>query len=603
MLINGYPLGSVPLAGLAGEESVDPVPVIPNASFTWRPVVTVAGVDWSTRLAGIVEVDREEGAAGVASFALCMPPGPVTPTDWKGRAVTIELVAQDRDGQRVQRLYTGRIADPSWDRATRTLACTCSDLLQQRVKALGINEIDALTPSAHWSPDVFQPVEGRSRWDYMNERLGTLTASLDSDVYGGMRVTSWFAKGSADYVFGPGSTVHASLDVQLSDIGAETNVVEIDSDYRFSRLRQHNERYYWQHPNTFGVGGEQGFCNWISERDGTELPDIQMVKDAVGDTGQTLLSAASWYRQLPTGVYCGGEVPWANDYLDLLLGASFSGGRRWVQTVTEQYRLRVVAETSVEAVGEVVSRQSANVEIENERAEEWGSKPFGIDTQGTPKQSNGNGIPVIDGWPGNKPDDGKTGHEDLRDEERRQALLRTLLAEGYSQVISAHRGTALSWQVPTGWIGELDLIHTIEIDDQDVRAKGKCVRLQHALDMASGSALSTVTMAVMRGGGSVTDPLVPPPYHDEPQPEPEPESPIATSLPTQLGGKVSSPEYNEKLPGFSGNYSVPEITDAEFPRRFDLDSREIPAEQADEQQIEIARTYRVAIPNDLLEMT
>ncbi|WP_447590182.1 hypothetical protein [Aquipseudomonas campi] len=569
MLLNSAPLNTVPINATPGQ-GVEPTPVVAVPAFHWSLRLIVGDEDWTARLVGRPEVDREEGAAGVCSFELCLPPGPVYPLDWKGRPVTLDYLTTLNGEAKESRLFTGRIVDPTWDKTYRSLSCTCTDQLQQRVEALEISEIDALA-GGYWSADVFEPVDGRSRWDYAQERMSSRTASLDCDAYGALRVSSWFSKPVADFIFGPGSTVYDSLQVELSDLSEQTNTVEITADYRFSRLRQLNQGYGWAHPGTGGSGGEQGFCTW--RLDNTELPDVPMIQAAVSGSGQVQVAGA-YYTLPPSGVYCDPPVIWKNDYTELLLGASFVGARRWVQSVTEKYRLTVVADASVAAVGAVVARQSSSVSIENPRSDTWES------------DSNYSG--------------GDSGHEDLRDEPRRQAILRTLLNQALAQIVGAHRGTLVSWDVPTSWVLGLDLVHTVELGDFDAGAHGKITRLQHRLDLAAGSALTSITVAIMRGGGNASDPLIPPPFTVEPPPPP-PEGPgIGGSLGTQLGGRGAV--YDPDRDGFSGNYTNHSGVPGDFPRRFQITADEIPAETRDESIPEVAAAYRVAIPNDRLEL-
>jgi hypothetical protein len=162
----------------------------------------------------------------------------------------------------------------------------------------------------------------------------------------------------------------------------------------------------------------------------------------------------------------------------------------------------------------------------------------------------------------------------------------------------------VSWGNVTSMVMDVDLVHTLHVDDQRVQAIGKCVRIADEFDLARGLATTTLSIAVMRGGGDVTDALVLPAGSVEPQPEPDPTSPIGGGLPTQLGGRAGVPEHDPDRDGFSGNYSVSDVADAvRYPRQFNLTSTEIPAERRDELVVPIAATYRVAIPNDLLELS
>lgn len=563
MLLNGGPLNSAPLNGAgAASAASEPDYVVAGISYQWRLRVLVGGLDMSAQLYGDADVDREEGAAGVAGFQLYLPAGPVVPGEWVGRTVAIDYISTTAGVTTEERRFTGRIAGPpQWDSNNRVLSCECSDQLQQRVEALTVAEVDALT-AGHWSADVFDPVEGRSRWDYAQERMSTRTASLDCSPTGDLRVTSWYATAPA-FVFGPGTTVDNSLRVEWPDLSRLVNKVVIEADYRYQRLRQRNERFSW-------VGG--GFCGWYFT-DSKELPTSGMVREAVESAGGQLLSNYQW-DLLPGSAPdpCGLGVPWINTFQaeELLLGADFTMGRRWAQPITERYSLSVEVPTSITAAGEVIERIGSAFEVESLAAEAWGSEPF---------------------------TGGISAHTDQRDEARRTAFMRVLLHQAFATVVSAHRETVLTFQVPASMALGIDLVHTVLLEDQGARALGKVIRVSD--DLTEPLPLTTISLKVMRGGGTVSDPLTPPTSVDEPQPDP---NAPAISLPTQLGGRTGVPAYDDELPGFAGNYSMLENGAPTFPRRFDVDAAEIAAEQRDELPVQIAGTYRVAIPNDLLEL-
>lgn len=596
MQLGGDLLGAAPLGSLPGADSSVVVVAGPSA-VVWRARAVVAGVDYSARLTGSITVDQEEGAASVADFSLVLPAGPVTPNAWRGREVALDYI----DGTGEQRLFTGRIVEPTWNRTTRIMSCACTDALQDRVEDLPLDEIDALI-GGYWSEDVFEPTEGRSHWDYANELLGTRTASLDSSPSGALRVTSWYAKAQADYEFGPGSTVYETIDVQLSDNTRETNQVEIEADYRFPRLRQLNKPYSWSHSLMDGFGGEQGFCAWLD--DNAETPSVEMVLSAIGDSGQTMLSNVSWGRLPPSGIYCIPPLGWVNTFTDLLLSIAFFGARRWAQSVTERYALVVRADAAVAEAGVIVERDSLAIEVGEDAASNWESTPFGVNTTAPSPGGSGLRYSMVGSGggltPGRPADDGFHGHTDMRDEPRRQLGVRTKLHQAANRIISAHRGTLLSWDVPTSWVPGIDLVHTAQLNDQGVYAKGKIKRLRHRLDLAGGEAMTGVTIALMRGGGTVSDPLVPPDYSTEDQPEIPPFDPIADGLPTQIGGRGEV--YVDELDGFSGTWSVGDGMSEGFPRRFQITADEVLAEQRDELTITIAGDYRLAIPNDPLEL-
>ena len=109
--------------------------------------------------------------------------------------------------------------------------------------------------------------------------------------------------------------------------------------------------------------------------------------------------------------------------------------------------------------------------------------------------------------------------------------------------------------------------------------------------------------AVSQGGGAVDDPVSVPAI---PASTPAGSVPVLITLPSQLGGRNTSPLYSEEVLGFSGNYTQNDLDINPalvlFPVGFKVEMPEIPADHQDDYQVVSNKTYRVAIPNDLLEL-
>ncbi|MDP2244011.1 hypothetical protein [Pseudomonas sp.] len=569
-MLNGSPLNGAPLNGaLAAGAVPEPEYVVRGVGYRWRLRLMVGGLDMTAQLAGGADGDREEGAAGVGGFDLYIAPGtPVVPTDWLGKAVSLDYLSTTGGITTESRRYTGQIASPVWNPTTRLLSCECSDQVQQRVEAMPIAAIDSLV-GGYWSADVFEPTEGRSHWDYAIERLSTRPVSLDCSPTGALRVTSWYAAPTPHFVFGPGTTIYQSLRLDLAPLSSITNRVEIEFSYRYSRLWQRNQQYSWAHPETAGSTGMSGFCWWRGFP--SELPNIEMIEDAASANGQTLL--APNYYTLPGTMTdpCNNGVAWINKYTDLLLGASWTGARRWTQTVTETYSLSLATAAGEAEESRIVQRASYSFEIEDEAAEAWTDDP-------------------ITG--------GESGASDLHDESRRAAAINVALRAGQTEIIAGHRATLISWDVPTSMAMGVDLTHTLEINSDGVHAVGKCTRIADRFDLGSGSAVTTLTIAVMRGGGS-SDPLTLPARLGAGVIGTA-DSGAGEDLPTQLSGYLL-PGYDETMQGFSGNNDAGGGTET-FPRRFDAPADEIPITERDENKLTAEQLYRVGIPNDMLEL-
>lgn len=573
MLLNGSPLNSVPLNGGADDAvpPAGPVYVVRGQSYLWRLRLVVGGVDMTAQWVGEAEDDREEGAAGVASFALYLPPSasPVAPDEWVERTFALTYISMAAGVTVEERRFTGRIANPVWDPRTRLMSCECSDRMQMRVEAMPIAAIDTLV-GGHWSADVFEAVEGRSHWDYAMERMGTRTASLDCSPQGELRVTSWYA-GAPDFVFGPGTALDNTVVLDLAPGSKVTNRAELDVVYRYVRLWQRNQAYSWQHPGTEGMGGIGGFCEYRSFA--SELPNKDMVEEAAAANGQTVLDAA--YYELPPTMAdpCGDGSPWINREEGLLLGAVWNGARRWAQTITESYPVVLATAAGVDEATRIVERSSYGLEVDAaDQVAAWESDPI---TGGT------------------------TGFVDVPDEGRRQLLFVVALLEWFVKIVQAHRAKSVSWSVHTSMALGIDLTHTLEINDQGIRARGKCRRIVDSFDPNTGEPITTFTIALMRGGG-VSDPMVAPPALGAGSGDDGADSGAGLSLPTQIS-YWGGPDYDETLNGFSGN-SDAGGGPSSFPRELVVPVDEILETDRDERVLTGAALYRVGIPNDLLEM-
>lgn len=599
-MINGYPLNAAPLNSLldgpGGSDyetqpinppgqlpgPAEPVPEHPQYpgfqpieppegySLPWAVTVTVGGLNVTDRLTGTVTIDREEGASGLAVFDLFYPVGTAVPVELHDSEVMITFTAE-LSGQQQSVLFTGWVTEPDWDATARIMRVTVTDMLQSRVESMSLSAIDTLTGGLY-SDDVFGEADGH--WQYARDRMSTRTAALDCDVHARMRVTDWHAKVEPHYLFGNGSTVYQSADVKLSQPDTVIRTLELTLQYRYQRLHRSTETFRWTHPATGGSWGISGFCQWRTQS--TEMPTKEMVLSAV--TGAGLVPVSADWAPLPAthADPCGTGASWVNNhYPDLLQGFEVEGVRHWTQTVTETYSLTLHAST-----GKRTERSRHSASVRTPEAEQWNDLPVDDLT----------GIATLpDTQPGDQPD-----------EDRRHIFISTALARATAEVIDSHRQTRVSWQAPTALTLGIDLVHTLRFDDQHVLAQGKCVRRLDELSIETGSALTTLTIAVMRGGGN-SDPLTVP---ARPAGGSAEHTGGNMDLPSQFGGRFTSPaEYNEELDGFSGQYSAVQSSSLPvFPRRLALTAKEYGEEQTGELEESVNKTYSVAAPDDLLEL-
>lgn len=583
-MLNSAPLNTWPLNALGGAgEHEEPIIIPAGHAFRWAATVTMGGIDVTELLTGSIRVDREEGAAGLAEFELFYPAGTAVITDIADRTVTIDYTTDDGQDATQARLFTGLVAEPSWDAPSRVMRITATDNLQQKIEAQSIAQIDALAAGV-WSADIFEPVDGRSRWDYAQERMSSRQAALDCDVSGNARVTEWLAKPSPDYIFGAGTTIYGSIGVQLAQLRNVTNRVEIELAYRYVRLQEARIKYRWVNPLTDGSTGILGFCNWRAMS--TELPDKSMIYSATN--GASLVPVeAYWYGLPPTMPDpCGNGQPWINRQADLLLGAEWTGARRWSQSVTETYRLTLATHAGMQDGQQVISRTGYNISIDSEHSGGWSNSLVSIDP------SAQNPVTPLDVQPGDQAEDN-----------RRIAAIECALSVGQSVIIGSHRQTQVSWSVPTSMALGVDLAHTVELDDQSTKTKAKCSHRVDELNFETGSAITSITLSVMRGGGE-SDPLTVPARlgaNDYIGGGSEWDSEVV--LASQFGGRFVSPVYDDELDGFAGDYSAKQDATLEsFPRRMAITAPQVDETLIDEKTHELSTTYSVGVPVDLLEL-
>ena len=133
-------------------------------------------------------------------------------------------------------MLPGQITGPQFNLQTRVLSCECSDRLNEIVEAMDVAGIDAITGGL-WSADVFEEVEGRSRWDYASERMSTRPASLQLSLEGALQVTEWAPTPEPHFIVPAGTVLFESIEWIPVELSERINVVEIEGDYRFPRLR------------------------------------------------------------------------------------------------------------------------------------------------------------------------------------------------------------------------------------------------------------------------------------------------------------------------------------------------------------------------------
>lgn len=582
-------------------------------STIWRLVVMLDGIDISASLIGEWSVDAEEGAARVAEFAMLPDLGTIDPTDWVRKPISIDYAVLDAAGaiRWQQRLFTGIVDVPEYDPATRITLFRCTSRLQEVFEQSDAAGIDAQI-GGYWSEHIFEAeADG---WRRAGDRLSTIPASLDMDAGGAIHVTDWAAKASADYTFDGGGHIDQTRRLELANSRDIHNRVRIRFDFRFQRLRQREVQRNWM--MSPGIG-----CDFLQNP--FTLPQRSMIESAAEATGWALQSISFVDLPPPQYFHCtpvgGGasylvawgfkilgnlRVPNAAAHAPLCQGAYIKLGKRWAQTVTEQYQIDVRAPQSIARLGEIGREDQGGVEAEQEIDGWESSLDYDAPVSGAILHRNGDHA-----WDADQGvDDGRVAME---------TAIRTLQAIHRTAILGAHRRNSASWR--TLIQPQIELRHTLRMNTAELTAKGKVQQLVHQGAIDSGEATTELRIALSRSGtigAAGDDPLDPPAAPDtqvDALPDPGPGLSYGGAG-MHIGGTTDAPGFNEDWTGFVTNYGWdPTVTDpfssdpdlpqtVVYPVQFRVQVPDI--EETSRQAVEAGQTQtiNVDIPLDELQV-
>lgn len=552
----------------------------------WRPVVTLGGVDVSARLTGEIRIEAGEGEARVASFVMRPAPGPITLPDWTGAAVTIDIAQQDAAGNAIdaRRLFTGVVDVPDLDLTERLVSFECTDQLQQVVRSLPKEWVDT-NVGGYYSEAVSG--ESSDMLQYADARLASVPASLDLDPYQAARVTPWNIEDDPVLVLTEADIIFGSLRVELAGRANIRNEVETVLQYRFPRLRA----------RVASANFERTINQYTSQ--GLDLLNRDMIEQALSSPqGWRLLGEINIVPVDP-GTYessgSGGTVYTvisATDAPQLSLGFAARFASRWVQWVTEEYRLTVSAQASIDALG--LSRESSNGAVLDAEFDDgvWLSEPDAEPVLTLPTTGD---VSL---------DYGGAGRTDRT---AAQNAVRTMVAQSRCQILAAHRDTSTSAMTPLH--AGIDLNRRIEIDTAEVHARGKAIRVTHRMDIETGEHDTEFAIAIS-GFSAVglqdDDPVDAPAAPVDPTPVPGAAA-YGCRCDMYIGQVSGAPEFDEaNMIGYSTNAKAGAEFDANapaYPYALSIEAPEIEAAVRDPITLAKPAAYAVAIPQDLFEVT
>ena len=569
--------------------------VVGPATQHVQATVMLDNIDVTAAITGIIEIDREEGAAAVARFTLLPATGPIDLVHWLGAAVRID-VAINTDPPVT--LFTGRVSDPAYDAIARTTTFRCTDGLQNILDAAPVAIVDLLA-GGYWSAAVFSAeASGTER---AQDRLSTIPESLDLSPEGAFRRTPWAAKVSADYTFTPGSIVDQSLRVEPGPWREMINEIDLTVELRYTRHRHRQRSYHWVYEPTFH--------NWIVDH--TSLPTQDMIRRAAEENSWRLtyenfvglpVTDDPTTKNLDSLVING--VVWTNDgktntdVLEATLGAYV----RWDETVTETYAVSVQAPASVARFGAIAQTDYVSLSAADD-GKDWTAAPTptagalgGESAPGLTGGGIGTAFPDLAGA-GTAPNGDR--YLDTLDPAAAENTFITGLARVRTKILAAHRANTV--EIATPLLPAIDLIHTARVATDPVLAQGKVRQVTHRITN-TGEAITTVRIAVSQAGPSADtdDALAAPARMDTLTASTSASVPPLGTSDTHLGRRWYSPEEDPAWTGYVGNYDLPQPASAvAYTERFTIDWGAIGRDPVAASR---SLPHTVAVPHELLEI-
>ncbi len=547
----------------------------------WDAYISINGVEIpKTALIDNINISKESNGNTLCDFKVKV----ALPLDFidyiDGGAVVINYF--DTTGG--HRLFTGTVDSPEIDIINKWITIRCSDRREELIK----DKMLTLLPTLGRYSRTVQG-EITSVANEMAYRLQTVAADVDFDSYNTPNINSWYAKASADYAYTNSDVYYQEPRITWQSRGSIVNDITVEVKYKYPRL------YHYQRPFTWTTTSPEAVLISGDHEDGFSFPTVSMIRGAIEganwrDNGTlTYTESLSNYWIVPTNLpnSTGGttltpviyHLQSVDDYE--VTTASWDGSTRFAQTVEETYTLNV---NSTQSISQYTSLSAfANYSVEAD-----------YDTNGwedyklqTPQEEGA----VVS-------NDSYYVDKDINRDERNQCIL-TAIDKAKVQIISGHRDTVVSLQVPIK--PDLELRHTLEIDTTPIACKGKVVRLQHIINIKERKGHSTsIDIALFRARSSaVTTPTTVPA-----KPTDTVFIPSSTiTLGNHLGYNwdETSESVRNVWNGFVGN-TIPPLLYTTFAEKFIVDTPSAPPSLRDLKSLEASATFEVAIPNDDLDI-
>jgi len=556
-------------------------------------------------LIGDIEITRGENDAALLTFSILLAEGDVTSyVEQQGKIVVLDYT--DNATGKTERLYTGKVDIPEVDFVAGIATYRCTDNRKEAINAL---DSTLVSQYGYWSEDVFGELPDEL-FDEVEQRLETIPYAFDMNRYGGLTLTSWTPKTTADYVLTDADIYRRKPSVEVLSRGRVVNKVAIEMEFQYQRLRYREQPYLFYPPNSV--------CNYINI--GPRVPK-EMMHEA--------LRATSWaYKDMRmTDAACGSDtcngtitrVPcgyyeghyenktslerqedgslvskpvldasgqpvqeWKADryystYKNYAGTASWTSYIRFSQNISEQITVTVEAPQSIAQYGEVEKRQTMGVEIEYDASDFENESEYDYDLSNFVESANGDLYLDL------------AYLVSANGAARWKAAYDCAINRAKTTILKSHRDNTVT--IETDILPALELAHTVQINSTNWTAcKGKVGAIRHIISMDDREAYTEIDIKLSRAIGSAPSEILP--NHEAVRPQNRNDAP-KTVKPIVLRHKIieKDAEITDDMVGAIYRQDAYNVLAAVA-----INTPEI-VEARDNRVFESSATIEVAIPN------
>ncbi len=544
-------------------------------SFT--ALVVLDGVDISAQLAGPISITHEEDASGIADFVIIPPAGPIDLNSYERKPVQISFVSL---GIAIRR-FTGVTASANYDPDSGLMTVDCTTDLQGQLEQMDRATINNLIGGL-WSEWVFD--DTADGWQYARDQLSTIQSEIHADVFGNLIVSPWKAKAVPDITLTDAERFSDSLTIERANLRDLLTKVRVNFDFRFTRLRHREIQVQFI--------DQRGFCDWANNN--WLLAPKDMVRSAADGAQWTRLNEISYDDLPPTNPsICSPPRAWAGGAEAFCLGAQWQAGRRWAQTITEEFAIDVTSPDIAEAIGQQQINADYAVEATYDATDYEAQKDF-------------TGPPADFVFSTKSNDWQKDADQNTADGRAAMEAAQTVAMEvARSEILGRARSNRVG--VSNIYDPMMSLDWTVRINTPYCKATGKVALIEETINPVTGDLGMAIEIAVSRHGGTglgAEDPLTPPPAPEQPQ---ETNTGRIYTIGYHVGQEEFSPPDDPDWDGWITN--VQSNGDSYFPTGESYDVRfvvaypEVEVEARDELTADDITTYNIIVPEDELELS